>query len=60
MYFLGWYCIRLGIVAFSHGKDTLQTSPGVYSNIAMPKSCSAVCRTWSDDVRDYLKYYYLL
>jgi hypothetical protein len=36
---LGWYCIRLGIVAFSRGSKS----------IARPVRCSARCSKWTED-----------
>lgn len=35
---LGWYCVRLGIIAYSKG-----------TGIRFPVSCSAVCNTWTTD-----------
>jgi predicted dehydrogenase len=46
---LGWYCIRLGLIAFSKGNDE--------ELIRMPKSCSATCNNWSEEVCIYMHTY---
>jgi hypothetical protein len=38
---LGWYTSRIGIVAFSQGRD--------YEAIARPRSVVAVCNQWTAD-----------
>jgi predicted dehydrogenase len=38
---LGWYCIRLGLIAFSMGKDE--------EHIVMPTTCTSRCMAWSED-----------
>ena len=42
---LGWYTIRLGIIAFSKGRDRDSSGGG---GIVVPKRCSARCSQWSD------------
>ena len=41
---MGWYTVRLGLIAFSKGKDKDLTGGA----IVMPKRCSAKCQQWSD------------
>ena len=40
---LGWYCIRLGIIAFNKGNDKLLKLNG----FNWPKECTALCSKWS-------------
>lgn len=40
---LGWYCIRLGIIAFNRGLETR------LNNLVLPLKASAKCNNWSAD-----------
>lgn len=42
---LGWYTIRLGLIAYSRGRDKDLTGGG----IVMPRRCSAKCKQWGEE-----------
>lgn len=47
---LGWYCIRLGIIAFNQGKDeTLFSSTAASAEALWPLYCTAKCNNWSEE-----------
>eukprot|EP01035_Chromulina_nebulosa_P024284 gene24284-31578_t len=47
---LGWYCIRLGIIAFNQGRDeTVFSSTAASTDAIWPLHCTAKCNNWSEE-----------
>ena len=47
---MGWYCIRLGIIAFNQGRDeAIFSSDAASADAIWPLHCTAKCNNWNEE-----------